>query len=460
MRKYYYIVGQERVGPLTLLELKLVKGFTPGTLVWYDGLPAWVRAGEVSELSSVFASSEPPPLPGEVVPPPLPHSPLPHAERKPRVDAVIKKICIYIKGTIRDGCAFWSKQPAKVKRYCIAGAIVFVCIAVVVGGILMQPRYKADSYVKKGDQFHRSGYYREAMEWYGKAIVEYPTADVYCRMSQTYSATNCPAEQVIDCYQKAINLAPNHIEAHFKMGLAYHNSKKYDKAILCYQKCIDIDPNHAEAHYNMGVNYDRLKEYNEAILCCQKAVAINPNHAQAHIGMGNAYLDLKEYNESILCYQKAVAIDPKNAAAHYNMGNAYGKLKNYTQAILCCQKCIDIDPNHAAAHYNMGNTYGKLKNYTQAIACYQKCIDINPNHAAAHHNMGRGYGELKKYNQAIACYQKSIDINPRNADVHINMGNAYLKLEQYAQAIACFQRAARLGNDPARQNLRSSGYSW
>jgi hypothetical protein len=82
MRKYYYIVGQDRVGPLTLLELKLVKGLTPGTLVWYDGLPAWVRAGEVSELSSVFASSsEPPPLPGAVPPP------LSHAERSLHVDS-------------------------------------------------------------------------------------------------------------------------------------------------------------------------------------------------------------------------------------------------------------------------------------------------------------------------------------------------------------------------------------
>jgi hypothetical protein len=54
MRKYYYSDGVDRVGPVTIEELKLIEGFSAVTLVWYEGLSDWVRAGDLSELSEVF----------------------------------------------------------------------------------------------------------------------------------------------------------------------------------------------------------------------------------------------------------------------------------------------------------------------------------------------------------------------------------------------------------------------
>jgi uncharacterized membrane protein YhaH (DUF805 family) len=72
MRKYYYSVGKDRKGPFTLDELKSVDGFIPESLVWYAGLPSWTRADTLPELSEVFVTAVPPPLPE--VPPALPHA--------------------------------------------------------------------------------------------------------------------------------------------------------------------------------------------------------------------------------------------------------------------------------------------------------------------------------------------------------------------------------------------------
>jgi uncharacterized membrane protein YhaH (DUF805 family) len=63
MRKYYYSNGVDRRGPFTLGELKLVMDLHPESLVWYQGLSGWIRAGDVSELSDVFAV---PPVVGSV----------------------------------------------------------------------------------------------------------------------------------------------------------------------------------------------------------------------------------------------------------------------------------------------------------------------------------------------------------------------------------------------------------
>jgi uncharacterized membrane protein YhaH (DUF805 family) len=61
MRKYYYSNGVDRVGPVSLAELITSGELRSETLVWYEGLPSWVRADALPELCDVVSS----PLPSE-----------------------------------------------------------------------------------------------------------------------------------------------------------------------------------------------------------------------------------------------------------------------------------------------------------------------------------------------------------------------------------------------------------
>ena len=62
MKQYFYARDAERVGPVGLDELRRA-GLRPATLVWYEGLPDWKPAGELPELSDLFAAQAPPPMP-------------------------------------------------------------------------------------------------------------------------------------------------------------------------------------------------------------------------------------------------------------------------------------------------------------------------------------------------------------------------------------------------------------
>jgi uncharacterized membrane protein YhaH (DUF805 family) len=68
MKKYYYSNGGDRQGPVTIAELKSVPGFNPGTLVWM-GNSGWTRAGDIAELSELFASVPPVAGSASAVPP-------------------------------------------------------------------------------------------------------------------------------------------------------------------------------------------------------------------------------------------------------------------------------------------------------------------------------------------------------------------------------------------------------
>ncbi|SOD02205.1 Membrane protease subunit, stomatin/prohibitin family, contains C-terminal Zn-ribbon domain [bacterium JGI 053] len=63
---YFVAVGGQQSGPHPMDDLRqraASGAITPETLVWKQGMAAWAPASQVDELSSLFASAAPPPLP-------------------------------------------------------------------------------------------------------------------------------------------------------------------------------------------------------------------------------------------------------------------------------------------------------------------------------------------------------------------------------------------------------------
>lgn len=59
--KYFYISdGQNTIGPLSKLKL-FSKNITKDTLVWYEGLSEWKKAGDMEELADLFSNRQTPP---------------------------------------------------------------------------------------------------------------------------------------------------------------------------------------------------------------------------------------------------------------------------------------------------------------------------------------------------------------------------------------------------------------
>jgi len=56
MKSYYYHNGTDKVGPLTIEELKK-HNLTRDSYVWHDGLTDWKRAAEIPELANILPTA-------------------------------------------------------------------------------------------------------------------------------------------------------------------------------------------------------------------------------------------------------------------------------------------------------------------------------------------------------------------------------------------------------------------
>jgi hypothetical protein len=61
MKQYYYLEGNQQLGPFTLEELRS-KPIKPDTKVWAQGLPDWVAAQTVPEINEWLSGAPVPPV--------------------------------------------------------------------------------------------------------------------------------------------------------------------------------------------------------------------------------------------------------------------------------------------------------------------------------------------------------------------------------------------------------------
>lgn len=94
-------------------------------------------------------------------------------------------------------------------------------------------------------------------------------------------------------------------------------------AIRCFDKALNLNPNYVEAWVRKGVTLLDIGEDYDAQVCLNKAVKLSPKSFKARYNRGKCLLKLKYYDEAILDFQQAISIKPKHAASHEYLAQGF-----------------------------------------------------------------------------------------------------------------------------------------
>ena len=116
--------------------------------------------------------------------------------------------------------------------------------------------------------------------------------------------------------------------------------------------------------------------------------------------------------------------------------------------------------NTPAYWMDRGGLLSAYGNYKGAVRCYQKALDLAPGLAEAHFQQGVAYGELGRFDAAVNAISRAIDRMPTNGAYFYGRARVYLLAGDEDLAMKDFMEAGFLGNDDARDYLRSAGVDW
>jgi len=96
-------------------------------------------------------------------------------------------------------------------------------------------------------------------------------------------------DQAVEAYRKAVNAAPDWVEARINLGTALYQLGRMEEAREHFSFAVEFEPENALAEFNLGCVLEQLGKTAEAILHLARAVELAPTLADAHLNLALAY---------------------------------------------------------------------------------------------------------------------------------------------------------------------------
>ncbi|MGK7919195.1 MAG: tetratricopeptide repeat protein [Trichodesmium sp.] len=296
----------------------------------------------------------------------------------------------------------------------------------------------------------------EAAEYLYQALRLEPgkaTAEEFLFTGNTLTE-NGQVEQAIACYQEAIKLKPQLVEASYKLGEILIQEGQSTEAVACYQRVISANPNNLEVYQKLGDTLLNQGQLELALQNYQKAQQIQPNNIefQQKIGeiyyrYGEAFQEQGKVEEALKAYSQATENYPEFDIPYGKLGEIFSQQEKWEEAAKVYQKASQIKSDNSWYHNSLGEAFQKLEKWEEAVTAYRQAIELNPDFSWSHNNLADCLLKLEKWEEAIEPYRRAIELNPDFTWSYINLGNTLWEAGNWQEAIEPYSRAIELKAD-------------
>jgi tetratricopeptide (TPR) repeat protein len=160
----------------------------------------------------------------------------------------------------------------------------------------------------------------------------------------------------VRCFEKAVSIYPQFVEARLKLGTAYMDLEQWDKAEKALLATVAVDPKAFNALFALSEIYLRENKIPEAEKVLVQGLAIQDASYLGHLNLARVY------------WEKARAVKDLMAAKP-SLEKAYEEVK----------RALVLNPDLAGAHLLKGNLLLRVSRTNDAVTEFNAYLRLEPN---------------------------------------------------------------------------------
>jgi tetratricopeptide (TPR) repeat protein len=131
------------------------------------------------------------------------------------------------------------------------------------------------------------------------------------------------------------------------LGLIYLQLQRPDLAVEQLQRAVQLDPKFADAHFHLGTALAEIRRWEEAVATYRTAIALPTITVPdfAHQNLGVALYNLRRYREAEQALRFAISIDPRLQAAYYHLGLLFNAEQRQEEARAAFRHARQLGPD-------------------------------------------------------------------------------------------------------------------
>jgi tetratricopeptide (TPR) repeat protein len=158
-------------------------------------------------------------------------------------------------------------------------------------------------------------------------------------------------QKAADCCQKALQLKPDLVEAHFLVGLVALEGQDRRTAVQAFHSVTALEPQHAAAWAHLARLYMGDGQVNRADLAVQRATACGSDDPLVHDLLGSVAAQMGDHDIARQHFELAVAKRPEHVPFLLNLANSLVYHGEIEAAAAIYRKTISAQKNTPQAHW-------------------------------------------------------------------------------------------------------------
>ncbi len=235
-----------------------------------------------------------------------------------------------------------------------------------------------------------------------------------------------------------------------RAGNEFYRNEDADSAIREYTKAVQLNPNNVEAHQKLGFLLGRVKgRPEEGMTHLLKALALEPYNVRAHYDLGMTLIHQRKLDEAAPHVAEALAQMPaggldrqySSLRLHLDFGEALLLAYRLPEAKAHLTKVLELDPANPPAHYWLAQALAGLGDMEPALQYYTRAMKLDPkvdDSPWLHHVLADHFCQKRQFRDAIGHEEQALAMAQAKSDDALAARlqktlEYYRRLEQAAQ---------------------------
>jgi tetratricopeptide (TPR) repeat protein len=282
-------------------------------------------------------------------------------------------------------------------------------------------------------------------------------------------------EKAIEAIDRAIDLGPASLRAHFQRGpetsgkagldeagrnalqLTWkgdnlRESSQYEEALRCFEQALGLCSDAGIIWAVTGRTLTAAERFQDALHCFDKALSMNPRAAEIWDWKSDLLIKMHRFREAYECSDESLRFAPGFKWPLYHKGLSSMKLGRFREAVDLFHSAISADERFYDAWIGTGNCQRELGRSDDALQAYQSAIDIEPGRLEAWHLSLRTLKELNRWEEALQTVDKAAGRAVEKSGLDADRAEILFRLGNYAESRRISERNIR--QDPDNVNCR------
>lgn len=264
---------------------------------------------------------------------------------------------------------------------------------------------------------------REEQELEARAQKEPEAQELLERGTQLGEAGDLRGAQTL--LQRAIELNPDLVDAHFNLATVFRDQGNLDAAVAAMRRAVQLRPDDFEARMRLGTWLFERRQYPEASEAFERAATLRMGSREAWLRLAQSYEAAGRAKAAVGAYRQAIALQTGNDPALYEAWLRVAmQAKDGPAAVAAARKFQALRPGHEGFRA-LGDALLLNGEAEAAVQEYQKAVALAPSSAAAHAGLGGAYERVGQSEAAAEHFLRAVQLEPQNPAHYRTLARLY-----------------------------------